>query len=145
MSRNRAFHRSTWTLIEANTGIICAYLPLLKRPLILLLPYMFRRGTSASGARSTGRTQNLYPLHSSPVKQVYAYPTDITTSTKAATGYHGNTKSPSQILDSKQDSLPSQHGQTGGITRKTDFTIASHRGAESTPSLPDEHSAEAHV
>jgi hypothetical protein len=62
--------RSTWPLIEANTGIICACLPLLKRPLILLLPYMFRRGTSASGARSTGRTQK-YPLHSSPVKQVY--------------------------------------------------------------------------
>ena len=138
--------RSTWTLIEANTAIIYACLPFLKRPLILLFPYMFRRGTFASGARSTGRTWNLYPLHSNPAKQVYAYPTGITTSTKTTTGHHENTKSRSQALDSEQDILPSQHEQPEGITRKTDFTTAYHRGgAESLSSLLDEHLAEAHV
>jgi hypothetical protein len=138
--------RSTWTLIEANTGIICACLPLLKWPLTLLFPYMFRRGTSASSARSTGRTQNSYPLHSNPAKQVYAYPTGITTSTKVTTSYPEKTKSRSQTLDSEEYILLSQHEQPGGITRKTDFATAYHRdGAESLSSVPDDDSAEAHV
>jgi len=108
---------------------------------MLLFHYMFRRGV-----RSTGRTQNSYPLHSNPAKQVYAYPTGITISTKVTTGYHEKTKSHSQRQNSEEDILPSQHEQPDGITRKTDFTIAYHRSSEeSLSSLPDEHSAEAHV
>ena len=138
--------RSTWTVIKANTGIICACLPLLKRPLTLLFPYMFRRDTSASGARATGRTQNSYPLHSDPATQVYAYPTGITTSTKVTTSYHEKSKSCSQMPDSEEYILPSQHERPSGITRKTDFATAYHRnGVESLSSLQGEHSAEAHV
>jgi len=34
-----------WTTIEANTGIICACLPMLKAPLTALFPNLFPRGT----------------------------------------------------------------------------------------------------
>ncbi|OGE50345.1 hypothetical protein PENARI_c017G11866 [Penicillium arizonense] len=38
--------RSTWTLVECNMGIICACLPLLRRPLSFIFPWLFRRGTT---------------------------------------------------------------------------------------------------
>ena len=138
--------RSTWTLIEANTGIVCACLPLLKQPLTLLFPHLFRSGTSASGKRSAGLTLDLYELHSNPAKQVYAYPNGTATSTKVTAGYHEKGKSSSQTDGSEEDILPPQGGQPSGITRKTDFTIAYEQdGAESVSSLPDEHSPEAQV
>jgi len=85
-------------------------------------------------------------LPSNPAKQVYAYPTGVTISTKVAPGYHEKTKSRSQRLDSEEDILPPQREQPDGITRKTDFTIAYHRNSkESLSFLPDEHSAEAHA
>ena len=34
-----------WTTIEANTGIICACLPMLKKPLTMLFPRLFPRGS----------------------------------------------------------------------------------------------------
>jgi len=37
-SKDNFITRGVWTLIEANTGIICACLPMLKRPLTFLLP-----------------------------------------------------------------------------------------------------------
>jgi hypothetical protein len=46
-------------------------------------------------------------LHSNPAKQVHAYPTSVTISTKVAPGYHEKTKSRSQRLDSEEDILPS--------------------------------------
>jgi len=37
-----------WTTIEANTGIICACLPMLKGPLTSLFPWLFPPGSSAT-------------------------------------------------------------------------------------------------
>ncbi|KAI9753570.1 MAG: hypothetical protein M4579_005087 [Chaenotheca gracillima] len=50
--------RSSWTLVEANTGIICACLPVLRQPLRLLFPRVF----GGSGSRGTG--QRTYALNS---------------------------------------------------------------------------------
>ncbi|KAL1859228.1 hypothetical protein Plec18170_002344 [Paecilomyces lecythidis] len=46
--------RSTWTLVEANIGIICACLPTLRYPLSRLFPFLFRG--SVRGGISTRRT-----------------------------------------------------------------------------------------
>ena len=135
-----------WTLIEDKTGIICACLPLLKRPLMILCPYMFRRGTSDRGARSTGPPQNAYELPSQRTTKVYAYPIGTVTSTRVTSASQGKSHCRSQSVDSEEDILSSQHDQSSGITRKTDFTIAYHReGAESLSSLSDEHPADVHI
>ena len=42
-----------WTTIEANTGIICACLPMLKRPLACLFPKAFPRQVGNSSYPST--------------------------------------------------------------------------------------------
>jgi len=41
-----------WTIIEANTGIICACLPMLKVPLTLIFPRIFAR-TSSNDVENT--------------------------------------------------------------------------------------------
>ena len=43
-----------WTTIEANTGIICACLPMLKRPLTCLFPKAFPRQSGNSSYPSSG-------------------------------------------------------------------------------------------
>lgn len=43
-----------WTTIEANTGIICASLPMLKGPLAAIFPGLFPRGSSGSNEYSGG-------------------------------------------------------------------------------------------
>ncbi|KAJ9206938.1 hypothetical protein C8Q69DRAFT_440212 [Paecilomyces variotii] len=54
--------RSTWTLVEANVGIICACLPTLRYPLSRLFPFLFRG--SVRGGMSTRRTgSSHYVLH----------------------------------------------------------------------------------
>ncbi len=52
-----------WTTIEANTGIICACLPMLKRPLSCLFPKAFPRKSGnasypSSGFRTLSRQRN---------------------------------------------------------------------------------------
>ena len=52
-----------WTTIEANTGIICACLPMLKKPLSCLFPQAFPRqpgnsSYSSSGFRTLSRQRN---------------------------------------------------------------------------------------
>lgn len=47
-----------WTTIEANTGIICACLPMLKAPLAVFFPNLFPRGSyqaSYPGGSTSGR------------------------------------------------------------------------------------------
>lgn len=43
-----------WTTIEANTGIICACLPMLKKPLTCLFPRAFPRQSGRSSYPSSG-------------------------------------------------------------------------------------------
>ncbi|EEH23452.2 hypothetical protein PABG_05663 [Paracoccidioides brasiliensis Pb03] len=54
--------RSTWTSIEANTGIICACLPILKGPLVRLFPRLFN-ATTAKSKGSYPFSQESYNLH----------------------------------------------------------------------------------
>ncbi|MCJ1481570.1 hypothetical protein MMC06_001729 [Schaereria dolodes] len=46
---------TTWTTIEANTGIICANLPVLKAPLSMLFPRLFNSHLSIGESLSLGR------------------------------------------------------------------------------------------
>ena len=43
-----------WTTVEANTGIICACLPMLKKPLSCLFPHAFPRQSGNSSYPSSG-------------------------------------------------------------------------------------------
>ena len=50
-----------WTTVEANTGIICACLPMLKKPLTVLFPKIFPRASIPSryrGSNSNSRRTN---------------------------------------------------------------------------------------
>lgn len=42
-----------WTIVEANTGIICACLPMLKTPLAKLFPSLFPFSSTTSGGSNT--------------------------------------------------------------------------------------------
>ena len=55
-----------WTTIEANTGIICACLPMLKKPLSCLFPQAFPRQSGNSSYPSSG-FRTLSRHRSSPV------------------------------------------------------------------------------
>lgn len=51
-----------WTTIECNTGIICACLPMLKKPLTLLFPRIFPRASNYAqyrGSKSPTRRTNI--------------------------------------------------------------------------------------
>lgn len=45
---------TVWTTVEANTGIICACLPMLKTPLSSIFPRIFLRSTQDNSARREG-------------------------------------------------------------------------------------------
>ncbi|MCJ1265316.1 hypothetical protein MMC22_005192 [Lobaria immixta] len=48
------FTSTVWTTIEANTGIICACLPMLRGPLSHIFPRLFLRGTQDSSSHHEG-------------------------------------------------------------------------------------------
>ncbi|KAH8651164.1 hypothetical protein BX600DRAFT_516754 [Xylariales sp. PMI_506] len=56
--------RSTLTLVEANFGIICACLPMLRLPLSFLFPGHFGKKTGTYELSSTGNLQYMGPLRS---------------------------------------------------------------------------------
>ncbi|KAL8974426.1 MAG: hypothetical protein Q9197_001331 [Variospora fuerteventurae] len=65
--------RGIWTLIEANTGIICASLPMLYKPAAVFLPCFRRTNISASSrfknpylkhSKSSGAVRRGYSVHS---------------------------------------------------------------------------------
>ncbi|KAL1963026.1 hypothetical protein VTN77DRAFT_8774 [Rasamsonia byssochlamydoides] len=55
--------RSTWTLVEANMGIICACLPMMRHPLAALFPRIFH---GSSYGRSRQQTYGLDSLRDRP-------------------------------------------------------------------------------
>ena len=65
-----------WTTIEANTGIICACLPMLKTPLAALFPKLFPRGSYREYSEGSGTPHHLQrpslPRHS-PASAASAY------------------------------------------------------------------------
>lgn len=48
------FVSTVWTTVEANTGIICACLPMLKSPLSRVFPRLFLRGTQEGSTQREG-------------------------------------------------------------------------------------------
>ena len=50
-----------WSVIEANTAIICACMPMLKTPLTVLFPRLFPRGSSADYYSAGSRNPNVNP------------------------------------------------------------------------------------
>ena len=55
---------TVWTTVEANTGIICACLPMLKSPLSRFFPRLFLRGTQENTSQYEGGTRG--PSKASP-------------------------------------------------------------------------------
>lgn len=43
--------RSVWTLVECNMGIICVCLPMMRRPLSFVFPWLFRGSTRKDSER----------------------------------------------------------------------------------------------
>ncbi len=133
--------RSTWTLIEANTGIICACLPMLKEPLTTLLARLFRGTTKGSTARPS---RNSYHLNSHPTANTWVSSDGTVMSSVTA----GQQKLGPHARDSEEEQIiGSQHrNQPRGIMRKTDVVVSHHCvGAESTPSLKNATSVKEHV
>ena len=52
-----------WTIVEANTGIMCACSPMLKTPLVRLFPHIFSRSSSGS---PWGASDPFGDIHSGP-------------------------------------------------------------------------------
>lgn len=52
---------TVWTAIEANTGIICACLPMLKSPLATLFPRLFPRGSNEQYSAGSGTDRPRIP------------------------------------------------------------------------------------
>ncbi|KAI9735683.1 MAG: hypothetical protein M1834_001699 [Cirrosporium novae-zelandiae] len=58
-----AFTTFVWSDVEANTGLICACLPFLKRPIAELFPSLFSRHGGQSSVKTRGRsTGNMYGM-----------------------------------------------------------------------------------
>lgn len=58
------FISTVWTTIEANTGIICACLPMLKNPLAKIFPRLFSRGTQERNSQIIAG--GIHPSKASP-------------------------------------------------------------------------------
>ena len=65
-------HSTVWTTIEADTGIICACLPMLKTPLATLFPRLFPRGKYANGSDGSGSIRHVHGI-AFPRKPTSAY------------------------------------------------------------------------
>ncbi|PGH10957.1 hypothetical protein AJ79_05203 [Helicocarpus griseus UAMH5409] len=116
--------RSTWTLIEANTGIICACLPVLKGPLIRFFPRVMHM-TSA-------KTKGSYPF----TRDSYALPqraSKLISNAGSGGGYTTNSSRPrSHLLDPwtiNEERISDEERSKGssledGIVAKTDVTVS---------------------
>ncbi|MCJ1469421.1 hypothetical protein MMC07_008054 [Pseudocyphellaria aurata] len=119
--------RSTWTLLEANTGIICACLPTLKKPITMLFPRMFRG--SSKGSSSTPRpSRKSHHLGSSPTTSTWVS-SDGTIMTSVTAG---QSRKGHHAWESEEDmELESQMRHPRRIMRQTDVVVSHYSGNDS--------------
>lgn len=128
-----------WTTIEANTGIICASLPMLKSPLALLFPRLFPRDSrrlssserrEASAARRSSTNATAYSgwdRLESDKKAGPPIPSPTVTGTfKGTWPRDSNRSSDDEIFGMGDKDVP-----MGTITKTTDVRVHYGEGQES--------------
>ncbi|TKA61785.1 hypothetical protein B0A49_09467 [Cryomyces minteri] len=117
--------RSTWTLIEANTGIVCACLPILRKPVFDFFPCTTRKRVS-SGATSDSRyfTNDSSP-GSQPLSQHWLGSEDVTNQSvlagKGGWRTYGRDSGEEEIMQRQLE------GNTqGGTVRMIGIKVPSH-------------------
>ena len=130
-----------WSVVEANTGTICACLPMLRQPLAQLFPKIF----GSSKGSSLGKSPREYAL---AAKGNSGRPSYSLKNRGNSTDYHQWAMSDRTIVSSKKNGRPSRReseeriigrDQVGSIMRTTDVNVAYHAGdSESLPSLKNE-------
>lgn len=129
---------TVWSVVEANTGTICACLPMLKQPLAHLFPALFRSAAHSS----LGDNQGHYPL---AARNKNNRPANFAGGRLNSTDYHQWATSDGTVLSPKKHS---QFGHReseerfvgyvpgGKIARTTDVDVAYGSGdSDSLPSL----------
>ncbi|KAK4695002.1 hypothetical protein P7C71_g2665, partial [Lecanoromycetidae sp. Uapishka_2] len=106
---------TVWSVVEANTGTICACLPMLKGPLSSLFPRVF--GTNHESSSSFGKgSGNSYPLASRSKKSTRP---DLGES-QNSTDYHQWAMSDGRILNTKKQDYDGHYGAAIGSGRRSE-------------------------
>ncbi len=138
--------RGVWTLIEANTGIICACLPMLKQPLMILFPRIFR-GTAKDPSDRPSKDSHQLDSHPNSDTWVSADGT-IMNSVKTSVTAGAPKKFPYKREADKDEQTAGWHhrNQPQSILRETEVVVVSRQGeTESTSSLKLPASVKEHV
>ena len=125
--------RSTWTFIESNIGIICACLPMLKHPLTILFPRLYR--ATYNNTADTHPSHNNYVINSKRNTWARSNDDDIfapSTSRASAEKDTGLSRGGSEetIVDLEQ--LDPAHG----IIKKTDVRVSFENDSSNSQSTP---------
>jgi hypothetical protein len=137
--------RGVWTLIEANTGIICACLPMLKQPLTILFPRIFRGSTTDQSNRPS---KDSHQLDSHPNTNTWVSPDGtIINSVKTSVTAGGSKKFPYKRDADDEEHTPGWHhkNQPRSILRQTEVVVSRQGAGESTLSLKTPASVKEHV
>lgn len=137
--------RGVWTLIEANTGIICACLPMLKQPLTIIFPRMFRGSTKDQSDRPS---KDSHQLDSHPNTNTWVSPDGtIINSVKTSVTAGGPKKFPYKGDVDDEEHTPGWHhkNQPQSILRQTEVVVSRQGAEESTLSLKTPASVKEHV
>ena len=138
-------HRGVWTLIEANTGIICACLPMLKHPLTILFPRIFRGSTKEQSDRPS---KDSHQLDSHPNTNTWVSPDGtIINSVKTSVTAGTPKKFPFKRDANEGEQTPGWHHkhQPQSILRQTEVVVSRQGEAESTSSFKKPASVKEHV
>ncbi|EAS31883.3 uncharacterized protein CIMG_07362 [Coccidioides immitis RS] len=131
--------RSVWTLVEANTGIICACLPILKGPLGRLFPRLFHlsTGKGTNNRYGSGRVNSYVLQHRAGHEVSGNQVTNISTGAGRKGAESGDPysrrSSEEYIIDSKDNH--SRDGMEPGIMMKREIDVSYETEAESSRSL----------
>lgn len=137
--------RGVWTLIEANTGIICACLPMLKHPLTIFFPRMFR---GSSREQSDRPSKDSHQLDSHPNTNTWVSPDGtIINSVKTSVTAGTPKKFPFKRDTNEGEQISGWHHkhQPQSILRQTEVVVSRQGEAESTSSFKRPASVKEHV
>lgn len=126
--------RGVWTLIEANTGIICACLPMLKQPLTIIFPRLFRGTTKDQSDRPS---KDSHQLDSHPNSKTWVSPDGtIVNSVKTSVTAGAPSKSPYKGDEDEEEQTAGWHHKhlPQSILRQTEVVVSRQGEAESTSS-----------
>ena len=138
-------HRGVWTLIEANTGIICACLPMLKVPLTIIFPRIFR---ATSKDQSDRPSKDSHQLDSHPNSNTWVSSDGtIINSVKTSVTAGAPKKSSSKRDVNEEERTPGWHHrpQPQSILRQTEVVVSRQGEVESTSSFKRPASVKEHV